>query len=813
MEELFRFSVLRPADRSEPQTLDLQRPVAAGNYIAPPPLTFGQTLQQAAASAAQLPLNAAVGNNNDAIWSKLLDAAKSFLGASRNYAEINQACTPNAFLQNQTTTPVNFSSLDSFSEQWQALTADKLPPVYWPGGSQFKSADVWPADAKSVAQSYWTYWNANPANRNPATLLNWKYDLGDIFLALLILRANGPLPINSWVAANPVLWTSMAFFTDSPTLREIGDALRSIGLLLTDPATLKTVGDVQAVLNQTILIPPGIFTAIQKPVHPIGIREFHVVKQHIRGYQLGEIAKIENILKGESRDHTTKHTLSNETDTFNQTVTTTETDKEMDDTDQVDIKNESDSQVKEDTKIDGGVHATYDSGTFKLQADVTASYNKSSDNTQKFASDVSQSVTKKAVNNVTTQVTQSQTTKIIETWEEDEDQSFNNTAGKDNVSGIYQWVEKVYLAQTFNLGRHLIFDIMVPEPGASLVAMATIPPPNLIVPIPPDPLLADDTTGWPVSPAPAGSNPANPPVPLRPDHLKDLATVNRWIAKYQVSGVSQPPASSLTFAKAIAVAPNPNVVQSDVIDLDDGYSATSASVTCAWEEAEDDDKQSVVDVQVGNVDFMFAVATNSNTRRNINRDYTDYGLDVAMQNEQGNVPISVKSIYTNTVSVNIEVNCKCTEDLLNKWRLDTYGKIVSAWQTLQSNYNTQAAAMQLQQGTVGPLGAADPDANRLTERLELKRSCIAIMDNQNETVRGVRNYGVTIYPPPAQPPKPQDPQNPALPEPILPPGTDLAGDSTETLGARVRWFEQAFEWENMAYISYPYFWGRRSQWV
>jgi len=34
----------------------------------------------------------------------------------------------------------------------------------------------------------------------------------------------------------------------------------------------------------------------------------------------------------------------------------------------------------------------------------------------------------------------------------------------------------------------------------------------------------------------------------------------------------------------------------------------------------------------------------------------------------------------------------------------------------------------------------------------------------------------------------------------------------EALGRRVRWYEQAFEWENIAYICYPYFWGRRSKW-
>lgn len=32
-------------------------------------------------------------------------------------------------------------------------------------------------------------------------------------------------------------------------------------------------------------------------------------------------------------------------------------------------------------------------------------------------------------------------------------------------------------------------------------------------------------------------------------------------------------------------------------------------------------------------------------------------------------------------------------------------------------------------------------------------------------------------------------------------------------GAYVRFFEQAFEWEEMTWVTYPYFWGRKSEWA
>src|SRR6185503_7784776 len=116
------------------------------------------------------------------------------------------------------------------------------------------------------------------------------------------------------------------------------------------------------------------------------------------------------------------------------------------------------------------------------------------------ASDVAKDVTQKSVSKVTERVLQTQTTKIIETFEDTESQSFDNKDGKSNISGVYQWVEKVYLAQVFNLGRHMLIDLMVPEPGAPLLAAAQIPPADQEPPVPPDPLgtVKLDASGNPV---------------------------------------------------------------------------------------------------------------------------------------------------------------------------------------------------------------------------------------------------------------------------------------------------------------------------
>lgn len=45
----------------------------------------------------------------------------------------------------------------------------------------------------------------------------------------------------------------------------------------------------------------------------------------------------------------------------------------------------------------------------------------------------------------------------------------------------------------------------------------------------------------------------------------------------------------------------------------------------------------------------------------------------------------------------------------------------------------------------------------------------------------------------------------------LPPDFDIFDAVDE--GKTIQFFEQAFEWENLTYLFYPYFWARKEQWV
>jgi hypothetical protein len=722
-------------------------------------------------------------------------------------------------------------SKDDASGTWAALEDVAVPFVENNVGRVlasplWSSLDTFPSDVRANI----TAWSALPIDTAAMTatftaaaaqpdLVVYREWLADLFLALLVVRRGGPAHVDA-IIRSAKAWSHAQWLSNTPTLVELGDRVRAIDLIdagvaaVLPPATVATVDDGRAVafaalddwMSHTILLPPALFAPLTKVVHAAGFRELHAVRQHIRRYKLDEIARIENILAGETRTHTQTHSLSNETDVTVTTDTTTEKSTELTTTDHVAISNEASQQVKDDTKLDAGVHAQYDGGgSYKLQTDLTLGYEKSSDTTKKFSSNVAKDVTQKAINKVTQRIIETQTKKIIETFQELESQQFQNQ-GTTNTSGIYQWVQKVYLAQVFNLGRHMLLEIMVPEPGASLLAAAALPPSNVKQPVPPDPLGVWKTNGG-----------AKVYVPLSPDQLTIKASdadyfYGAWIAKYQVTGVTQPPPEHIVVAKSIAAKRDDDIGQvlsSDTIKIDDGYQATKLNVLAAWLHYVPTvgGSNSMVEISVGNHAFHFDQSA-PNHDSNWGNDYEgaqsfDYGSTTP--GERGQIPVAVVASWVEHVSANIEVICARTDDLFAAWQIATYEKIVTAWQKLESDYQSSLDKPTQQATPSGPLRAADLDTNRVNERVELKRSCIAIMDNSNATVRGVTPNVAIADSPDNDPTNPADPWKPVLPEPIL--GT------SQSLGASVRWFEQAFEWENMAYVLYPYFWGQRTTWV
>ena len=739
MDELFRFALSRPAEQTSARTCLLER---------------GSKLQQQ--------LRGIVDAHRDrSQWGRMRALASEYLAADATAARVRAAITTPKGGDAQTIAiRADIEEVRAFGRLLlDAIAADPEPP--------------WPQTALDLAGGLF---QSNGIDELSGSL-------ADLFIALLLFRSAGPQLVPELLRKDS--FDLLAIYReDRPSLRDVGDLIRLIDVAMTlkvDAPSLATSAAFITALRRTLELPPKIFGRRASTVHAVGITDLLVVKQHIHHYELGEIARVENILKGETRTHDQRHTLSTERESIFETDKQTETDEELTSSDHVSIRNEVEAILKEDTSVNAGVHAQYDGGSYKIQADVTVAYDRSSSISKKSANEIAKDVTQRAAKRVSERARQSSRTKVVETFDEKESQSFANLTGP-HVSGIYQWLQKVYLAQVFNYGKHLMFDIMVPEPGASLISAATAALEEVQLPVAPPPLTIS-------------------PLDLTDDINDTAKFYGTWIAKYGVTGVEPPPPASISLpaVKTVEYADDTQKRGEDVLRLEDGYAAEFARVTASWVandksntpgQPAHDPADSYVDLTVQGKTTMLKWADGTKEEgRNLH-----ITRSISIDPAERAIAYSFRTNEVNGLTLNIEFVCKRTDTLFAQWKLQTYDKIATRFQKLQEDFEAKNAALKFQKRQEGILGAADPEMNRQIERVELKRSAIAILANDKELIDGQNEVVATSA---------------AAPKPKF---FDPAESSQET-GAIVRFLEQAFEWDKISYVLYPYFWGRASEWV
>jgi hypothetical protein len=162
------------------------------------------------------------------------------------------------------------------------------------------------------------------------------------------------------------------------------------------------------------------------------------------------------------------------------------------------------------------------------------------------------------------------------------------------------------------------------------------------------------------------------------------------------------------------------------------------------------------------------------------------------------LPLAFFTAAVQAVGLTIEVVCTALPALIEGWQLRTYSVIREAYNKLQSDYQDKLSAYSFSQARPGasvPLGGSE-DENRAIERRELRKNALEILIGRNLVSQSLG--AVTTNP------------NGYGGSGRWSPKLDLA--QVEIQGAYTRFFEQAFEWEEMSYVFYPYYWSRISTW-
>ena len=305
------------------------------------------------------------------------------------------------------------------------------------------------------------------------------------------------------------------------------DDPRLLDLMPPEALSIRGINYLTASLSRRALTPGvlgGLFGSVRGEIKPLGIGDLKVVKQKLVSYQLGEVAHIENVLRGESKER--KYRVLDRTEqTLDVTQETSqETEKDTQTTERFELQKASESTIQEQMSVQAGVTVSGSYGMVTIGAHGDFAYGTSSQQSAKSASNFAREVVDKSVSKIQQSVKTEQITKQLHEVEEIDTHGLDNRGQPDNLTGVYRWVDKYYEAQIYNYGKRLMFEFILPEPAAFFGYAQTHQPVDTIV--------------------------APPPLAAKLTH-KDITESNyqNYIRDYQVQGCVPPPVE----AKVVSV--------------------------------------------------------------------------------------------------------------------------------------------------------------------------------------------------------------------------------------------------------------------
>jgi hypothetical protein len=207
--------------------------------------------------------------------------------------------------------------------------------------------------------------------------------------------------------------------------------------------------------------------APEPPARWIG--DLVLLRQHVRGYQLGEIAHVENALLGESFERTFRTTRRTEQRTTQDEEVERETERDQQSTTRDELRKEIEKSVSEEVALAANfdVQASFSGGAYSVVASVgaAASYRRASDEREATSSLHAREVIDKARERISTRVRTIQETMSSYEQEDVAKHGLDNKLGTDHMVGVYRWLEKRLDLHLINYGRRLMYEFFVPEPA------------------------------------------------------------------------------------------------------------------------------------------------------------------------------------------------------------------------------------------------------------------------------------------------------------------------------------------------------------
>ncbi|MRX09943.1 hypothetical protein GJ697_19065 [Pseudoduganella sp. FT25W] len=515
-----------------------------------------------------------------------------------------------------------------------------------------------------------------------------------------------------------------------------------------------TPAPVRRLLMATIVLPAPVFPlppAVAGPagpggwIEPYAIGDLHMVRQRLLRYEVGEIAHIENVMRGErkeigrrrvQRQHDSRHNADSRA--------------ELQDNQAADQRNSLYEEMRA-TVADQSVANLYQDFTSSYGPPTLATLNGMW--TQQTlggrlpaihdATRYAQELLNRTVGRITRTVSQARTSSTLNQTEESVSSLIDNSAGNGKLMAVYRWLNKVYEADVVNYGKRLLVEFMVVRPASDFIHSQQ---------------RLD------------GASFARPPTLAQAQVLsfQDIQSDNyaALAALYGACDVEPPPPATRMVSATLRSG------DEKLVPLPDGYSAAGAQINYLVSAA---DLPAPV-VLVGTQKFENGVAPDSPSYGQQNAmpvsvsAYLDafpappaptplppaptpapapavgYAAAVAGPaavavppvTDPAPPPVSPLPPPKPDALVNVAIVCDVGATLMDDWRIRTYGALERAYQAQLQRYTELGAARNSWRGPV-----RSQLANRDIERGALRRGCTRLLMERYLERTGGMDFGET----------------------------------------------------------------------
>lgn len=345
-------------------------------------------------------------------------------------------------------------------------------------------------------------------------------------------------------------------------LHSLIETLMSDSTAAPDARLLKSPGDIEfAAVHRTVILPASYFSLCPyKPkfIREPGFTDFYIIRDEWNRYEAGELARVINVLPGETFDVRIWHQEKTETTVSTSVNTTTSEQIENSQTLSTSLSQSSTTDASLNIGVQGQVQVSGQYGPAHIDVTAGAQVQASLSQSETKAFTTATENVQRSVKEVSKTVATAQTRRTVETDSSSEQHKLAN-ANQTVTVGFYRWLSEIHRVQLWRYPNRLVLEFEIPEPGAWL-RWAMLNAPNTLFNKDPGPFRI------------AGVQHDLSPLDLDAGAIAAIAT------QWQIQGLSTPPPAQMVLSVKLTSDPSqntdPNVVSDNSLIVPDGYVAT-----------------------------------------------------------------------------------------------------------------------------------------------------------------------------------------------------------------------------------------------